>query len=98
MQTIDTESRLRDSGNANHQSEGEIKMTNEDIKQAILLAERIEKGLPPRNAQEAKDMEEAKALMALCEAFVTAPKGTTGDQIRGDAVKAAHLRIFHKQN
>jgi hypothetical protein len=48
----------------------------------------MSKGFPPRNEQE---MEEAKALMALCEAYVDNPTGT-------DAIDAARVRIARKEN
>src|SRR5690349_12952284 len=73
----------------------------EDMRAIIGAAEgadRMIKGLPPRDAQEAKDMEEAEALVALVDAYVTAPKGPSGDQIRSDALQAARARVENRRS
>lgn len=69
-----------------------------ELRKVIQLADRMEKGLPPRNATEAAEMAEAQAFMKLCDAFVTAPEGPEGGQVREDMVAAARARAFGEQN
>jgi hypothetical protein len=68
------------------------------VNHALELAARMERGLPPRSEQEAKDMEEAKALIALFDAFIQAPQGASGEQIKDDIAEAARARIFGNRN
>jgi hypothetical protein len=76
----------------------ERRKADRNIREGIELSERMMKGLPPRNEQEAKDMDEAKALMSLFDAFAAAPEGADGDQIREDMVEAARARAFGTRN
>jgi hypothetical protein len=76
----------------------EMNIDKKELQKAMHLADRIEKGLPPRNDAEAAEMAEAQAFMKLFDAFAAAPEGPEGDQVREDMAAAARARVFGEQN